>query len=308
MSETPTKAQAPDGASRPHALWALWRYSAVVAILALTVPGLARGADIPRELHPWGRFEPGAWKLVRTVTETFQENRTLVSETETKTTLEEVGDGEVTLRVEVVVRVAGKRFSAEPQLIGQGFHGERTDQEVTITELPPDEVTIQGRTIPCEVLQLEIVGTARKTVSKIYLSRRVEPFVLRRESVKTDLEGESILGKTTVEVTAIDVPCRIRIPGRIAAQIINTSHMTMTHEYPQGKTVTRTVMSAEIPGGVVYQTSREFDGDNNLVRCSLLELIDYGLAPTRRSGWLFQWRPLRRRGILLPTPTPSAEP
>ncbi|GAB6165356.1 hypothetical protein JCM19992_13560 [Thermostilla marina] len=272
---------------------------AVAFIVAAAAISDVTGAEFSRQFHAWARFEPGAWKIVRTVTETFQQPRKVISVTETKTTLDKVEDDTVTLRVEVVVRVAGKRFSAEPQLIVQGFHGERADQSATITELPPANIVIQGREIPCQVLQLTLTGTTHKTVSKIFLNKEIEPFILRRETLKTDLTGNTVLNRTTVEVTALDVPCRI------AGEILNTAHATVTEVFPKGKSVTRTVMSMEVPGGVVCQTTREEDREGNLIRRSSLELVDYGLHPESRRGWLFRRHLFPRRVYSLPTPSDS---
>ncbi|RMG00296.1 MAG: hypothetical protein D6741_07035, partial [Planctomycetota bacterium] len=96
---------------RPPSIGGGWLVAFVLVCFA-AMPG-ASAAEFSRQFHAWARFEPGAWKIVRTVTETFQQNRKVISVTETKTTLDKVDTNAVTLRVEVVVRVAGKRFSAE---------------------------------------------------------------------------------------------------------------------------------------------------------------------------------------------------
>ena len=106
----------------------LIRTGLLAVVLAGLWPGLCSAESVAalRQRHPWGRFEPGAWKLVRVVTETLDERGQVVSTstTESKTTLKKVEDNEVTLLVELVVEIGGRRLDSEPQTVRQGFHGE----------------------------------------------------------------------------------------------------------------------------------------------------------------------------------------
>jgi len=214
----------------------------------------------------------GAWKRVRVVTQTFNENETLTSTTETKTTLKKVEEDGVTLLVEVVAEVGGKRIDSEPQTVKQGWHGELASQNVKVTHLGTAAVVIRGRRIPCKVQQLEIAGPATKTVTKIYYSDTVEPFILKRESVETDLEGNQ-LGETTVEVLDVDVPCRL------LAAIRNTFHVKAVHKDSKGTSTTVAFTSTRVPGGVIRHTTKEFDSTGRVIRQRSLELLDYGLGP-----------------------------
>ena len=120
-------------------------------LLALTACPGAKSAQFARNQDPWGRFEPGAWKLVRVVTETFDEGRPISSMYETKTTLNRVGEKDVTLLVQASVQVAGKQFEPDPHEVQQDFSGELADQPVKITELGPVVLDIQGQAIPCTI-------------------------------------------------------------------------------------------------------------------------------------------------------------
>ena len=244
--------------------------SLLVGLYPATCPGQETG--ITRNHHPWGHFEVGAWKRVRVVTETFDENETLASTTETKTTLKKLEEDGVTLLVEVVAEVGGKRIDAEPQTVKQGWHGELASQNVKVTHLGTGEVIIRGRRTPCKVQQLELTGPATRMITKIYYSDMVEPFILKRESVETDLEGTG-LGETTVEVLDVDVPCRL------LAAIRNTFHVKAVHENSKGTTTTVAFTSTRVPGGVIRRSSKEFDSSGRMIRQRSLELLDYGLGP-----------------------------
>ena len=231
----------------------------------------AQEVGISRRHHPWGCFEAGAWTRVRETTQTFEENETLTSITETKTTLKEVAEDGVTLLVESVVEVGGKRLRADPQTVKQGWHGELADQDVKVTHLGKGEVVIRNRRIPCKIEQVEVTGPAGKKTTKIYYSDWFEPFILRRESLTTDPEGNNRLGETTVEVMDVDVPCRL------LAAIWNTFHVKAVHKNAKGTTTTIAFTSTRVPGGVIRHDSKETDKSGRLVRQSSLEVLNYGM-------------------------------
>ena len=120
----------------------------------------ADDAGISARHHAWGRFRPGAWKLVRVVTETFDDHGSLASTnlTETKTTLQKVETDGVTLEIEVGMEVAGKQFDAQPQCIKQGFHGELLSPDLKVKPSQPGQVVIEDRNVPCRIQQLELAG------------------------------------------------------------------------------------------------------------------------------------------------------
>ncbi len=248
-------------------------FSLIVLLLVCHGPAIcpAQQTGISRRHHPWGCCEAGAWTRVRVTTQTFEENETLTSITETKTTLKEVAEDGVTLLVESVVEVGGKKLRADPQTVKQGWHGELDDQDVTLTHLGKGEVVIRNRRIPCKIQQVEVTGPASKKTTKIYYSDWFEPFILRRESLTTDLEGTNRLGETTVEVMDVDVPCRL------LASIWNTFHVKAVHKNAKGTTTTIAFTSTRAPGGVVRHDSKEVDKSGRLVRQSSLEVLNYAM-------------------------------
>jgi hypothetical protein len=243
---------------------------------------------ITRKHHPWGRFEPGAWKIVRATTETTDPNGTTLSTTETRTTLQGVAADGISLLIEVAVEVGGKEFDAQPQVVKQGFEGELPVASNSAKYLGLGQVVIQGRKIDCRIEQVESKDAVSKTVTKIYYSDTVEPYVLRRESVRTDPDGKTLLSETTVEVIALDVPTKV------FNDIRNSAHVKAVSKTPRGSTVTLAAMSADVPGGVIHSTLKETDSQGRLVRQSSLELLDYGLDANDDRGGLFRHRHIGR--------------
>lgn len=251
---------------------------------------LGQTTEITRKHHPWGRFQPGAWKLVRVVTESFEGPETLTSITHTRTVLKAVEEDSVTLLIEVSVQVPGKQFDAQPQTVKQSFHGELASEDLQITDLGTGQLAIQGRQIPCKIQQLELADAASKTVTKIYYSDSVEPYILKRESTKTDLEGK-ILSQTTVEVTDLDVPCNVLGVIRSSAQL------KKVHKHPKGTTTTLAFTSMAVPGGIVCHRLTELDSSGRMIRRSTLDLVAYGLEPEQddRGGFFRRRRSSRVR-------------
>jgi len=244
-----------------------------------------------RHRHPWARFEPGAWKLVRVVTESFDGQGALVSTstTETRTTLRQVDAEGVTLLVEVVVEIGGRRLDGEPQLVRQGYYGEIGGQQVVVTNAGEGVVTIEGRDYPCTIEQSESTSGTGRTVTRTYYSPTVPPYALKQESITTELQTQARLSENHWQVTSFDVPCRI------LKRICSAAQVTATHRHPNGTTTTVAITSTEVPGGVICHNAREFDNTGRLVRRSTLETVAYGLdAYDGRAGLWRVGRPWHR--------------
>ena len=174
-----------------------WRLGWILTGLMLTTHGVlccaAEEAGISARHHPWARFQPGAWKLVRVVTESLDENRRVigVNITETKTSLLRVDADGVELEVEVGVEVGGKQFDGLPQCLKQGFHGELAGSEVKFLPVVAAEVSIEDQKIPCRSQQIEVAGSAGRTSVNVFFSDTVSPYVLRRQSKTTTRAGLS---------------------------------------------------------------------------------------------------------------------
>jgi hypothetical protein len=263
----------------------------VFGLAVLSLPTMAQETGIAPKLHPWGRFEPGTWKTVRVVTETLNEQGQVVSTstTDTKTTLAGVDSAGVTLEVETCVEVAGKRFQSEPQTVQQGFHGEAIGPTQKSKEPVDGEITVEDRKIPCKIQEVTIDGPNGKTTVSFHCSMTVPLYVLKRVSVTTDPENKNTVTETYSDVIALDMPARIQGAMRDCA------YVKTVHKTAKATVTTMAVLSADVPGGVVSQSSKEVDKDGKLVRRSTLDLLDYNTDPDKdRSGMFRQKRSSRR--------------
>jgi len=236
---------------------------------------------VPLKYHPWATFSPGAWKCVRVLTETYDEDGSVAStgETETTTVLTKVEPDGVTLEVEVVVWVGGRRLDPQPQTVWQGLWGQSKGQTVAVKPLEPAELTVEGRAIPCNVRQLEIFGPDQKLVEsvKVYCNDNVFPYILRRESVTS--EGENgAKNQTDMVVDALDMPVEVDV-----AVVASATHFRTVHRHSRGVTLALTYTSDKVPGGIVYDCSKELDSQGRLIRRSVVELLGFGLEPNDSS-------------------------
>jgi hypothetical protein len=270
------------------------RVALALGLAAAVVPAPGQSAYplcAPAKLHPWGSCHPGTWKLVRIVTESLDENGHVIGSntTDTKTTLTGVDRDGVTLEIQASMEVAGKRFQGEPQTVKQGFHGESSDARLAPVQPADAAVVIEGRKIPCTVQQWETAGSNESTVTTLYCSATVSPYVLKRQTVVRDAEGKNVISETLTEVTALDMPVRVK------NEIRNGYYLRTVHRNGKGTVTTLAVALADVPGGVFSHSLKEVDPSGRLVRRSTLELIDYNTDPEKeRTGMFNRRRPGRR--------------
>ena len=272
------------------------RLAWVLTGLMLTTLGAACCAaeepGIAARHHAWARFKPGAWKLVRVVTESLDENGSVigVNVTETKTSLLSVQPDGVTLEVEVGVEVGGKQFDGQPQCLKQGFHGELAGGEVKFQPAAAAEVSIEDQKVPCHSQQVEVIGSSSRTTVSVFFSDSLAPYILRRQSKTTDASGGEVLSETLSEVVALNMP------QRVLTEIKNVACIKTVQKTPKGAVTNLAMSSPDVPGGVVYQTTKETDKSGRLIRRSTLELVNFGNRPEiERTGLFGRKRPPRRK-------------
>lgn len=258
---------------------ALRVFALAVVLATASTPASARqptACVTPIEQHPWGQFKPGSWKRVRVTTELLNSEGKVESETitETQTTLEAVEDCQFALKIEVTVEIAGKRFVAQPQYVTQGINGEVEGQTSSLKTLGAGEISIDGRTLPCQIKQVTIDGEGTRRVSTLHYCAEVPPYLLKRSTTATDSSTRQVKYRTDVETMAVAMPFRVR------NQIMSTAWLRTVHRHEDGETITLETHCQAVPGGVVAHTSKELDRSGRLVRRSTLELVDYHVAKT----------------------------
>jgi hypothetical protein len=104
----------PFGARRLGTSLAAWCLVLAAAQLAAAQLAAGHAQEHPFAQHPWAKFGVGSWKQVRARNESLNDAGRVVSTsiTDTRTTLIGVTDSEYTIRIDVSVEVAGKRFHA----------------------------------------------------------------------------------------------------------------------------------------------------------------------------------------------------
>jgi len=265
---------------------------ACCAIALADAPQATQSELTPRDLHVWGRFDPGTWKRVRIVTETLNEKGAVVdtTTTETKTTLVRADAGRLTLRIEATVEVAGRRFESPPQTVEYGYYGEPPGQRSEAKFVGSEQLTIDGRQVSCEIRQVVATSADQKQVTRMYLSSDVEPFVLKRETTMVKDGGRTDSNQSTeVEVIALDMPYRVLRDTKSAA------YERTIQQTPRGTNITLDVTCVDVPGGIVARTSKEMNSKGQLVRRSTLELVDYHVVDNDDDGSITMTRRQARR-------------
>ena len=102
-----------------------------------------------------------------------------------------------------------------------------------------------------------------------WFAPQVAPFVLRRQTKTLDPQTSAVLSETSMEVT------RLSVPRRILARMRSVAEVRIVQQHPRGQTRSVAFTSPEIPGGIVSQTTEEFDLTGKLLRRTKAELVDF---------------------------------
>jgi hypothetical protein len=252
-----------------------FRLTAYTWLIGLLVAGVASAqeAPLPPDHHPWARFPVGSWKSVRVITETLDDDGNVanVSLTDTKTSLVSTDATGVTLRTEVTVEIAGKRFASQPQLTRYGLYGETAGEMVSAKKTGEQELAINGVRFKCETRQVTFTTDQIKRVSTLQYSAERFPYVLRRETTASDA-ADAKVSTTLVETIATDLPLKV------LGEIEPGASVRTVRSGPKGSAVTLEVQCYNVPGGVVSHTAKEMNEAGRITRRSLLELVDYSIG------------------------------
>ena len=247
-------------------------YFFVLLALPFATSSFAQTRDIPKEHHSWGRFTPGAWRTARIITESFDDEGKPAGTTTTieRIALQRSRRGYATLRIESVLEVGGKKFDSPGRTISVGYHGEEIGNRTLMQEMDPEETNVNGEPIPCRVRQYEIESPGQHKLVKIHYSNKTSPYVLRRETVTTLGEDEEPAYHNQLEVTALDRP------HPVLDEIKNTSHQKTVKTNGKSAIMKWSIHAPDVPGELVSYRSEEKNNQDQLIRRSTMELIDYG--------------------------------
>ena len=78
------------------------------------------------------------------------------------------------------------------------------------------------------------------------------------------------------------------MPQRVLTEIKNVSCIKTVQKSSKGTVTTLAMSSADVPGGVVSQTTKEMDPAGRLIRRSTLEFVSYGTRPEKERTGLFR--------------------
>lgn len=264
------------------------------AVATAAEPALPPAPDtleLPVASHPWGRFDVGAWRTLRTVTETFDENGKFLTRSETlhTDTLTEVTDESYTLETTSVVEVGGKRLRGATQVTRRSLLTDHTSQAPIAVEHPAVDISLCGKTIPCQQWELTYGEGAQRRIETLFYAPEFPPNVMRREVSAPDGSSAADLTSEVTSVLAVDVP--ILLEGGMVA-----GYRQQVRATAGANQIERTeLLCALAPGGLVEASSTERDASGRRVRWVVTELEDFGDAQDAPQTDR-RWRLFRRPG------------
>lgn len=235
--------------------------------------------QLPREHHRWARFEPGAWREVEVVTETFDESGQLANRSTTtqKEILDAVADGKYALRVQATVLHSGKQIAGDWKTRALEI---ATDSASPLSEsrrLEDRVLSVAGRSAECQVWELFYPRNGTQLREVIHYAPSRYPYVLQRETSEPEQNESQELQQRT-RVTAVDVSFQIRDkPLKCACS------RTYRHR-AKGETITFEFTNPDVPGGEVVVRTTDLDAEGRRVRWTVTTLLDFGESAPSTDG------------------------
>lgn len=255
------------------------------------LPPAPASVTLPAEQHAWARFELGAWRTLRTVTETYDEAGKFLLRSETLHTdkLVEVTDDTYTVETSSIVEVGGKRLRGAAKLREHSLLSAYSNQPPLVTRLAPADIDLGTRTIPCQRWELAIGKASGRQLETVYYSPEFPPYVFRRELSAADGSNSAQLTTATETILAAELP--ILIDGAMVSghqvQVRTTAGANTTESIE--------VRTLSVPGGLITAANTERGPSGRRIRWMVTELEEFGQAGERPKNRR-AWRILQRRG------------
>lgn len=265
-------ARAPEPATPVHAVSA----TAPVGESVQTADGQTATSQafvLPAEHHPWARFSAGAWREVRTTTETFDAEGRVASRSVTtqQESLHSATDERYALDVQATVDLVGKRITGKwiNRILQTATDG--AGAIVSSRRLPDAPVELAGQTVTCQVWELTYNDDARALVDRVWYHADQFPYVLRRETHADGGDAASPLANQVQEVIATETPYLVE------GELLRCTCLKTTRQGEKGSSERLALVSSAVPGGEVAVWTTDFDPEGRRTRWSSQELLDYGV-------------------------------
>jgi hypothetical protein len=256
-------------------------------------PEADNGADVlraeVRRTHPWARFEPGAWRRLRVVTESFDAagESSGVNASERIERLVAVDDETYTLEVENLAPLAGL---PTPGAVESRHLSLLTDRSadlgtLTIEEAEPANISFGGSlggiVVPCRTWRATTTGEGATEEEVLSVAVGSDPAVLRR-TLTTTLGGAPGVGGARGATVTANVS-RLDLPALYAERLTRSWHLATTITHPSGSRTERAaVYSADAPGGLHSESAADFDASGRRTFWSVTDLVESGRTPVER--------------------------
>lgn len=256
-------------------------------------PEAENGADVlraeVRRTHPWARFEPGAWRRLRVVTESFDAagESSGVNASERIERLVAVDDETYTLEVENLAPLAGL---PTPGAVERRHLSLLTDRsadlgKLTIEEAEPANISFGGSlggiVVPCRTWRATTTGEGATEEEVLSVAVGSDPAVLRR-TLATTLGGAPGVGGVPGATVTANVS-RLDLPALYAERLTRSWHLATTITHPSGSRTERAaVYSADAPGGLHSESAADFDATGRRTFWSVTDLVESGRTPVER--------------------------
>ena len=233
--------------------------------------------QLPVEHHLWARFQPGAWRELQTVTETFDEAGQVVSRniTTQKEVLQAVAEEKYVLQVQATVELGGKRIEGDRKNRVLHLATDCVGQIAESRRIEDRSLSLAGHEVACRVFEIDYREESRNLTELVHYDPLQFPFVLRRETfAEKDTKGTA--AEATVETEQLMEVIAQEVPYRVGGQLLDCSLLRTFRHRTKGDSVWMTMANVTVPGGKVAVWTTEFDAQGKRVRWSVTTLLAFG--------------------------------
>ena len=234
---------------------------------------------LPPELHAWAQFQPGAWREVRIITDTFSQAGGVINRSTTtqKEVLKAVAEETYAIDVQATVDLVGKRIVGDWKTRVLKLATDNAGEITRVLQKDNIGLAYQGADVDCQVWELRYLDDSRQMIDRILFHPQHYPFVILRETSEFVPESSTQPVEQIAEVTASTVPYEIK--GKMAS----CSCLRITRQRAKGNSTRLVFIAPTVPGGEVAAWSSDFDSQGKLTRWSTLELLDFGQPDSQQS-------------------------